>query len=154
VDLTRSDNNFDNSLVEWRLIKDSELVTELGLPEHLRATMLAASNGEIAWPIEHAVDAVTWIASKDLAVLGGEAWLVDDAGRISGLIPVEDSNIAAVRGWDVEDRRPNESWSDFVERCRRQAVAALQAESTYATREIPATARPQLIYSVTFEAKA
>jgi hypothetical protein len=141
-------------LVEWRLTKDSELLAGLGLPEDLRATMFAASNGEVAWPIEHAVDAVTWIASKDLAVLGGEAWLVEDDGRITGLIPVEGSTISAVRGWVADDRRPNESWSDFVQRCRREAVAALQAESSGATREISATTLPPLLYNVTFEAEA
>jgi hypothetical protein len=132
-------------LEEWLLTIGSELLACLGIPEPLRATMFTAANGEIAWPLEHAVDAVTWISSNDLAILGGEAWLVDSAGRITGLIPMDGSTIPAVRGWSAADQRHDESWPGFVERCRREAVTALQAESTDATREIPATARLHLV---------
>lgn len=133
------------------MINDRELLTGFGLPEALRRTMFAAANGEVAWPLDQMLDAVTWIASCNLAIVGGEAWLVDDVGHINGLVPIEGSSIPAVRSWAARDRSPNEGWRDFVERCGREAAAALQAESISVAGEIPAAVRSQLRYNLTFE---
>ena len=131
--------------------------------------MCKASNGELAWPLERAGEAATWIASKGLAILGGEAWLVgppagieglggippwghDEAGRIiMGVIPVTGSSAPAVRGWtDVKAKQQGEPWSVFVARCLSQALAGLQGEAGRVDEEVPANVRHLLRYNMAF----
>lgn len=112
--------------------------------------MYIASNGETAWPLERAVDAVTWIASQGMAILGGEAWLVDPERGITGVIPLVGSTIPAVRHWTADDRRPKEGWAEYVDRCLRHAVTALQAEEASAPTEIAPELMPYLRYNITF----
>jgi hypothetical protein len=112
--------------------------------------MVIASNGETAWPLDLAVDAVTWISSQGLAILGGEAWLVDPDRGITGLIPLIGSTIPAVRGWAAEGRVPNEGWATYVDRCLRHAVTALRAEESAAPTDIPSHLVPYLRYNITF----
>lgn len=114
--------------------------------------MFTSSWGEVAWPIEHAVDAARWIASKGLAVLGGEAWWVDERGAISGLIPLRDTDVPAVRHWSAADRGQAEPWRDFVDRCVREALAALQAEEADGVRSIPDSVRIGVRYNISFSA--
>ena len=116
--------------------------------------MFIASNGETAWPLDRAIDAVTWVASQGLAILGGEAWLVDADRGITGLIPLVGSTIPGVRGWTGEDRRPSEAWANYVDRCLRHAVAALRAEQASAPTEIPSELMPHLRYNFTFAHEA
>jgi hypothetical protein len=136
--------------LESELKKKSDVLIYLGLPEQLRASMFTASNGETAWPLDRAVDAVTWIAARGLALLGGEAWLVDPERGITGIIPLVGSNIPAVRSWTAEDRRPNELWADYVDRCLDRAIIALRAEENAAATEISPELIPYLRYNVTF----
>jgi hypothetical protein len=131
--------------------KDSDVLTDLGLPEQLRASMFTASNGETAWPIDRVVDAVTWIAARGLSILGGEAWLVDPERGITGLIPLVGSNSPAVRGWAADDRRPHEGWADYVDRSLDHAITVLRAEESAAPTEISPELIPYLRYNVTFQ---
>jgi len=116
--------------------------------------MFTAPNGEIAWPLEEAVDAVRWIAQTGLAVLGGEAWLVGDDGVRTGLIPLQNSDTLAVRGWSAEERAPAETWANYVDRCLRHALNALRAESKGVGTEVKPNLRPYLRYNVTFASEA
>ena len=150
------------------LSAQSNLFVATNAPAELQVTMLKAANGELAWPIGEAGAAVSWIASKGLAILGGEAWLVgpapgiadlpplgrDDAGHvIFGFIPFVGSSTPAVRGWRVEDKQPHEEWDGFVARCQRESLAALAKEAEAIQREVPAATRDQLRYNLTFTSK-
>jgi hypothetical protein len=112
--------------------------------------MFSPSNGEVAWPLDRASDAAAWIARQGLALLGGEAWIVDEAGRIMAIIPVTGSSIPAVRGWSVKARQPDEHWAAFVARCLNDALAALRRESETINEEVPADLRDRLRYNMTF----
>jgi hypothetical protein len=99
--------------------------------------MFKVSNGELAWPLESAGEAVTWIASNGLAVLGGEAWRLGEAGRVSGVIPLIGISVPAVRGWSVAASKPDESWADFVERCLSDARSSLSGEAARIDDDVP-----------------
>jgi hypothetical protein len=150
------------------LSAQSDRFVATNAPAELQVTMLRAANGELAWPIGEAAAAVSWIASKGLAILGGEAWLVgpapgvgdllpwghDDAGHvIFGFVPFLGSSTPAVRGWGVEAQQPHEEWDAFVARCHRESLAALAKEAEAIQREVPTAIRDKLRYNLTFTSK-
>ncbi len=163
-----SDNSFGGRLKV--LGSDSDRFVASGVPASLLATMFRASNGGVAWPIETAGEAIAWIASERLAIVGGETWLLDDddsseslsqaqarpplpylfpRDRIIGQIPVTGSSIPAVRGWSVTSRQSDESWGAFVGRCRTFAGAALRSEAERIHEEVPTNLHGRLRYNLT-----
>ena len=119
------------------------------LPARLREAMFKSSSGELAWPLDEAGEAVTWIASRGLSTLGGEAWHLDEVGQITAVIPVTGSAIPAVRGWSVKDRQQDEHWQAFVVRCRDEGLIALAREAATIREEVPPTLHRGLRYNLT-----
>jgi hypothetical protein len=84
--------------------------------EDLRSAAFAVGNGELLWRPAAAREVAEWLAAKDVAVLGGEIYRT---GLTVGWGTY-------VTGWEMDPPwARTEPWSDFVERCRQEALAAL-----------------------------
>lgn len=93
-------------------------------------------SGELAWRLTDVPEAAAAIAESSLAVLGGEVWLVDPAGRgWTGLIPSRDKRPPSVWTWDVSPRELGESWQAYCTRAAHETIATvsrlpIEAESS------------------------
>ena len=97
----------------------------MDLPESLTHGAFRAQNGEFGWTREQALNVVTFLTSRELAILGGELWWVlDEAPDWRGMIPQQDGP-DAVYTWETK-RLPDEPWSVFVARCASETVAAVE----------------------------
>jgi hypothetical protein len=95
-------------------------------PDSLLEIAFRSSSGEIAWPKAAAIEAAAWLAKNRIAVLGGEAWLVEDDGQIRGVLPSRLDERPFVWGWQTEPSKGEaESWDAFCSRPAVQAGAAL-----------------------------
>ena len=83
------------------------------LPESVRAAAHVFSNGEVAWPNEHAESAINALASAGHKILGLDARTLSPDGGVMEIPITAD----AFRSYDAG--------GDEVERARRDALAAL-----------------------------
>jgi hypothetical protein len=95
-------------------------------PEPLLKRASHDGNGELAWPKPQAAEVTAWLARCGIAVLGGEAWLVDAAGGISGVLPSREGGPPFVWGWVTPQRGDTEDWSDCCLRAAAHAEHALR----------------------------
>ena len=122
------------------------------LPDHLRRSAYEARNGELAWRRGDALEVLEWLASRRIAVLGGELWEVLGDGRWQGMIPSREQDGTFVWGWSTTPtQRSDESWSDYVERARLQAIEALK--SGRAEDQASLEVRPRLRYNLAYESR-
>lgn len=89
-------------------------------PEELTATSLQNRRGDLAWPQESLLAVIRWLEQHELAILGGDVWVLDADGRVSDSNP-ETGEFRGGWVWSVGDRRENENWLDYVRRCAEYA---------------------------------
>jgi len=87
-----------------------------------RLAAFRSSSGEYAWSQNNVARALEDLRRANLAILGGEAWLVVGSS-ISGLIPCRRGH-QTVFHWEC-DRQRGESWPTFVDRSSAEAAAAV-----------------------------
>jgi hypothetical protein len=120
------------------------------IPNEWRARAYIANNGELAWPRGDALAVLPTIVGLDLAVLGGEVWMVDETTRTirASLLGV-DGHDEGIYSWEVQPGwdPTRESWPAF---CAR--AAEVTAESIRYLREelVRADFRPRLRFNLTF----
>jgi hypothetical protein len=81
------------------------------------------SGEEYAWQRADALRAVESIAAAELAMLGGEVWLVV-GDTIQAAVP-QVAGATAIEHW-VCDRREGEAWHAYVARSAREASEAIR----------------------------
>jgi hypothetical protein len=101
--------------------------------------------GEYAWRRADALRAAHALADKELAILGGELWLLHET-EVFGVLP-QHSGAPAVYHWRCE-RMPSESWSQFVTRACSESVSAIQDLPPEGEVETPAGA--EIYYNLTW----
>jgi hypothetical protein len=117
------------------------------LPLELTRRAFRVANGEFGWSREDARTVVAILAGAQCAVLGGELWWVPaGAKQWTGLIP-QQHGPAAVYPWETE-RVADESWVDFVERCARESIQAI--ERWPAVDDMPADLDGRILYNLTW----
>jgi hypothetical protein len=114
-------------------------------PKELEDVAFRSANGEYAWQRSEALAAVRVLAAAGRAVLGGELWLVED-GQLWAALP-QQSGPPAVYSWETH-RRPNESWSTYVERALAEALSAI--ETLPAGAEVRMRPHAKVYYNLTW----
>jgi hypothetical protein len=68
---------------------------------------------ESAWAAQAALQVIAHLSAHEVAVLGGEVWLPTNPGpTIPGPF---------IYTWSIDEKRDNESWSQFVQRANQLA---------------------------------
>jgi hypothetical protein len=93
------------------------------------------SGNEYAWRRTHALAAVEQLLAADLAVLGGEVWLVLGHDLLAA-IP-QRAGAPSVEHWTC-DRDAGESWRAYVLRSAAEARVAIHQIPDLSSAEIPA----------------
>lgn len=114
-------------------------------PAELERNAFRAHNGEFGWTRAQIPKVLDVLRSHSMGVLGGELWWVDGA-RVLGLIP-QRYGPPAVYPW-VTDRRPGESWPDFVERGANEALVAV--ERFPSPGDLPLNLAGRVLYNLTW----
>ena len=83
------------------------------LSDDLRAKAYYSSGREAAWPRQEALAVITSLGDFEYAVLGGEIWIPTSPGPT---IPSP-----YIYTWEVNTRRKNESWGDFISRAANES---------------------------------
>ncbi len=116
-------------------------------PSELEGGSFKASNGEYGWTRAQIPAVVEILVEHGMAILGGELWWVlDGAGTWNGLIP-QRKGLDAVYHWETL-RRSVESWSDFVNRCAADTLAAVV--DLPAPGELPEELPGRVLYNLTW----
>ena len=105
---------------------------EYQLPAELLARAFRAPNGELAWARADAVEAAKALAALDMAILGGEVWLIQPDGGISGVIPSA-SEGGSVHHWDFAPGFKGHTRTVVLPRSRARIgprIAAMLSNST------------------------
>jgi len=117
------------------------------IPEEITKNTFRAKNGEYGWRREQVPAVVTFLRQQMQAVLGGELWWVLDGEHTwSGSIPQREGP-DSVYHWETE-RRSNESWRAFVDRCAANATEA--AKVLPGADELPRDLPGQILYNLTW----
>ncbi len=103
-----------------------------------------ASNGEYAWQRQDIAAAVHELMDSDLAVLGGEIWVIAN-GQIHACPPVE--GVGTVIHWGCE-RKPGETWKDFVHRAGAYTLEAINDLGKDAEAEIDMPVDGRVFYNL------
>lgn len=90
------------------------------LPRDLRRRADLTGSGELLWPAATAVEAIRWLGSQSLGVLGFEVYAPFDEAR--GHFQYE---WAVTPRWD----RRAETWERYVDRAVAQATGEIEAEA-------------------------
>jgi hypothetical protein len=113
--------------------------------QDLEAAAFHTRGGEYAWRRADALRAACALGDAGIAILGGELWLIRGA-EVLGLLP-QHSGPAAVYHWECE-RKPAESWSEFVARACSESVSAIEALPP--DGEVNAPAGAEIYYNLTW----
>jgi len=117
------------------------------IPEEITKNTFRAKNGEYGWRREQVPAVVAFLRQQMQAVLGGELWWVLDGEHTwSGSIPQREGP-DSVYHWETE-RRSNESWRAFVDRCATNATEA--AKVLPGADELPRDLPGQILYNLTW----
>ena len=109
-----------------------------------------APNGELAWLASYVFVAIETIRQDNLAILGGEVWVVIN-GAVRAMPPLADGGTAVI-AWNTNKPASNESWREFVDRAAKETVLAIKkisAEETVA-REV----RDKVYYNLCYVSEA
>ena len=121
------------------------------LPEELTKDTFRAKNGEFGWRREQVPAVVAALREQTQAILGGELWWVLDGEHSwSGSIPQREGP-DSVYHWETE-RRPNEPWLAFVNRCASNTTEA--ASVLPGTDELPPNLPGRILYNLTWVSEA
>ena len=106
---------------------------------------------ELAWVREDAIACSEALGAAGQSVLGGEVWLVDEHGRIQGVLPAKDGGRPGVHHWEVPPWEPSsESWVQFCRRaaaCTVSVLRQMDVEGELASEWWPAALQPDLDFS-------
>jgi hypothetical protein len=117
------------------------------LPASLESSAICGANGEFAWHRSAAIDAMEVLVHSNLAILGGELWLVE--GERINTAPHLRSGLAAVARWVTDDMRRGELWTDYVDRTAEQTRRTIQDFEEWHERvDIPSSA--EVYYNISF----
>jgi hypothetical protein len=111
-------------------------------PPELERDAFRADN-EFGWTRAQIPMVVDVLRHKGLAILGRELWWESD-GSIYGTIP-QRHGLRDVDPW-VTERRPDESWLDFVEPGANDTLAAV--EKFPAPGDLPAEISGRILYNL------
>ena len=92
------------------------------------------SGYEYAWQRADALAVVEHLVAADLAILGGEVWLVGRGGLLA-IIPQREG-APAVEHWTCE-RHLEEPWLSYVARSAAEARIAIQQIPDFSSAQIP-----------------
>jgi hypothetical protein len=96
------------------------------MPADLRDVIWRAGNGELAWPLDRAADAASWLAAQGAGLIGGELYQ---------RLP-ESYWGTFVDEWTTVPRwLAGEPWPAFVGRSLHQARAQIEAWALVATND-------------------
>jgi len=101
--------------------------------------------GEYAWRREDIPAAVTEIAGRHFAILGGEIWIVRNS-EIWGVVP-QSEGPPRVYHWETE-RHPREDWSAFASRSASETLDTVQEMPIEAEMALPEGA--EIFYNLTW----
>ena len=117
------------------------------LPPDIINLAFRSTSGEYAWrrtDIDRAIEA---IRTADMALLGWEAWLVNDTAW-TGLIPSAADEPLGVWAFSTEPRAAAETWPDYRD---RTAAETRQQLATAAVEECSRPeVRPMLRFNLTY----
>jgi hypothetical protein len=102
------------------------VVPSESMPADLRDVVWYAGNGELAWPLDHALDAASWLAAQGCGLVGGELYERLPESYWGTFV----DEWSTVPGWLAD-----EPWPAFVERSLHQARAQLEAWTFVATAD-------------------
>ena len=117
----------------------------MNLPEKAKETIFHTSGEEYAWKRADIPDVVEALAEEDYAILGGEAWTVEN-GVICPTVPMPDGN-SAIFVWDTE-KRAFETWKQFVQRAAKETVSFIDKYNT--EDEVPPEESAFVCYNLTY----
>lgn len=117
----------------------------MNFPPAVEKSAFRIANGEYAWQRQDIAPAVQALRDANIAILGGELWLVEGA-RVMGLLPQHEGP-PGVYHWESE-RNPDEGWQSFVMRSALDTLAAVNAMPREG--EIPMPSDARIFYNLTW----
>ena len=120
-------------------------INDMTLPEKARETIFHTSGEEYAWKRADIAEVVESLTEENYAILGGEAWLVEN-GAIWGMLPLR-SGGTAVFAWD-SDKQTSETWNQFVRRAAEETLSWI--EKLNAEDDVPIEKREFVCYNLTY----
>ena len=109
------------------------LMEQARMPEQAVSNAFAALNGEYAWRRADLATAARVIVDEQLAIVGGEVWVVEGS-LFSSLSPRKDGGWAVI-AWDAPAREAGESWEHYAHRsfeATLQTIRSLRVEASLA----------------------
>jgi hypothetical protein len=114
------------------------------LPLALLGRAFIASNGELAWARVDVGEAIAAYAAELVAVTGFEAWLVDQSGRWTGLLPETGTMVPAVVSVVVVEREDGERVEDYIARAGVLVLAEMDRIA------LESSVKPELLGSIRY----
>lgn len=125
-------------------------IEEEQVPPEWRSRAFVARNGELAWKRDDALEVLSVLVDRGLAILGGEVWAVTATGQIWGALPQEADGVGAVYHWETSPSwvPRAETWLEFCE--RGASVSARAIRNLPPEGEVRTDLRSILYYNLTF----
>lgn len=126
-------------------LEQSLKINNMTLPEKAKEAIFNTLGEEYAWKRADIADVVEALTEENYAILGGEAWLVEN-GSVWGMLPLR-SGGTALFAWDA-DKQASETWQQFVQRAAKETLSWI--EKSNADEEIPIEKREFVCYNLTY----
>jgi hypothetical protein len=94
------------------------------LPEEIVSSAFTAVNGEYAWQRADVFTALRVIAQTGQAILGGEAWAIEDK-KTWAMIP-DTRGETGIWAWETLPYKATELWSDYCFRTCDESIRVIQ----------------------------
>jgi hypothetical protein len=125
------------------------------IPSDLLLGAVQTFDGEYGWTLVDAEAVASVLADVEVGLLGGEAWLVAEDGRLYGMIPSwaliadEPSHVFA---WSAEPawQTKSESWAEYCRRAATHTLSMLALARKWQTQEVHAEYSGCVRYNLTY----
>lgn len=95
---------------------------EITFPADLVEPAYQSSTGELAWPPSTVINAIRYLPSQNVAILGGEVWIVKGGGAYA-LVRLRNGEVTEL-AWHTSRKAAAETWPEY---CQRTSVESVQA---------------------------